>query len=346
MLKNNFTRLVLIMFILYSVFKGICYAQFRNDITSIAIDDFQIPEVEKINLKTTTDDSLFLQTNKKGMQFSAIIYKNPKMPIAERVEDLLSRMTLEEKIGQLNSPVPTQMVKDRDTDSMVEACRKFVGGTLVPNVGPAGGIWATSRITSEDAKAHAELNNELQKIAMEKTRLKIPLFFFEEGTHGFMAPKGTVYPEGLAIGSTWNTKLVEQVYSVAAKEGRSRGVHFLGTLVVEPNRDPRLGRNEEGYSEDPYLCSQITQAIVKGVQGKDISANDKAIALLCHFPGQSEPLSGLERGAMEITERNLSEIFLPPWFAGNKKSGPLGEMAGCRGSEPRRQGPQSRRCRH
>ncbi len=95
-------------------------------------------------------------------------------------------------------------------------------------------------------------------------------------------------------------------------------------MVVEPNRDPRLGRNEEGYSEDPYLCSQIAEAIVKGMQGDDISANDKAISLLCHFPGQSQPVSGLERGAMEISERKLREVFLPPWVAGIKKAGALG----------------------
>jgi beta-glucosidase len=142
-----------------------------------------------------------------------------------------------------------------------------------------------------------------------------------------LAPVATVFPEGLAIGSTWNTALVSQIYGVAAREARTRGVHFLGTLVVEPNRDPRLGRNEEGYSEDPYLCSQIVESIVKGMQGDDISANDKAISLLCHFPGQSQPVSGLERGAMEISERTLREVFLPPWIAGIKKAGALGVMA-------------------
>lgn len=253
------------------------------------------------------------------------VYQNPQMPIDERVEDLLSRMTLEEKIGQLNAPYPSKMAKTRD--SMIIACRKFAEGILVPDVGPAGGIWATSRMTKEGARSQAELNNELQKIAMEKTRLKIPLLFFEEGTHGFMAANGTIFPEGLSIGSAWDTYLAEQVYSVAAREARARGVHFIGTLVVEPNRDPRLGRNEEGYSEDPYLCSQIAEAIVKGIQGKDISANDKAIALLCHFPGQSEPVSGLERGAMEVSERKLRETFLPPWVAGIKKAGALGVMA-------------------
>ncbi|MCE5345169.1 MAG: glycoside hydrolase family 3 C-terminal domain-containing protein [Bacteroidales bacterium] len=253
------------------------------------------------------------------------IYLDPKQPIEKRVEDLLSQMTLEEKLGQLNSPCPGLMAKG--LPDQIDACRKSAEGKFVTNIGPVGGIWSAANMFKEGPRRQAEFLNELQKIAIEKNRLKIPLLFFEEGTHGLLTPGATVFPEGLAIGSTWNTDLVKQIYSVAAREGRTRGVHFLGTLVVEPNRDPRLGRNEEGYSEDSYLCSQIVEAIVKGMQGEDISANDKAISLLCHFPGQSQPVSGLERGAMEISERTLREVFLPPWIAGITKAGALGIMA-------------------
>ena len=108
---------------------------------------------------------------------------------------------------------------------------------------------------------------------------------------------------------------------------RAIGIHQLFTLVVEPNRDPRLGRNEEGYSEDTYMCSRIAEQIVRGTQGDDISAPDKVVAGLCHYPGQSQPVGGLERGAMEISERTLREVFLPPWVAGIKKNGALGVMA-------------------
>ncbi len=252
-------------------------------------------------------------------------YLNQDFSIDHRVEDLLSRMTLEEKIGQLNSPVPWLMAKDHA--SQIDACRKFAEGKFITNIGPAGGFWAPTNLFNEGPGVQAEFLNELQKIAVEKTRLKIPLLFFEEGTHGVLTAGSTVFSEGLSIGSTWNTGLVKQIYSGAAKEARTRGVHFLGTLVVEPNRDPRLGRNEEGYSEDPFLCSQIAEAIVQGMQGDDLSANDKAISLLCHFPGQSQPVSGLERGAMEISERTLREVYLPSWVAGIKKAGALGVMA-------------------
>ena len=259
-------------------------------------------------------------------EFSALpAYMNPVISIDQRVDDLLSQMTLEEKLGQLNMPYNGMMAKE--LPGKIDACRKFAEGKLITNIGPAGGFWAPTTMFKEGARPQAEFLNELQKIATEKTRLKIPLLFFEEGTHGMLTSGATVFPEGLALGSTWNTDLVKQIYSVAAREARSRGVHFLGTLVVEPNRDPRLGRNEEGYSEDPYLCSRIVEAIVNGMQGKDLSANDKAISLLCHFPGQSQPVSGLERGAMEISERTLREVFLPPWIAGIKKAGALGVMA-------------------
>lgn len=279
---------------------------FKNSLTKLIVIVFLL----------SADVSLF------GQQF---IYLDPKQPVGTRVEDLLSRMTLEEKIGQLNSPVPGLMAKD--LPDQIDACRKFAEGKLVPNIGPAGGIWAPTGLFKEGPRQQAEFLNGLQKIATEKTRLKVPLLFFEEGTHGLLTPGATVFPEGLAIGSTWNTDLVSKIYAVAAREGRTRGVHFLGTLVVEPNRDPRLGRNEEGYSEDPFLCSRIAESIVKGMQGDDLSAYDKAISLLCHFPGQGQPVSGLERGAMEISERTLREVFLPPWVAGIKKAGAMGVMA-------------------
>jgi len=142
-----------------------------------------------------------------------------------------------------------------------------------------------------------------------------------------MCAGGTVFPEGLALGSSWDLGLFEAVYAATAREARAIGVHQVFTLVVEPNRDPRLGRNQEGYSEDPWLVSRIAETIVRAVQGEDVSRPDKAVAGLCHYPGQSQPASGLERGAMEISERMLRETFLPPWVAGIRGAGALGVMA-------------------
>ncbi len=256
------------------------------------------------------------------------VYRNASQPVEKRVEDLLSRMTLEEKIGQMNMPCVYQEELGRDVPAKMEACRKFAEGIYEPGIGPGGGFFTLANtILHEGAVQQARYFNELQKIALEKTRLGIPLLETEEGTHGLMCSGGTIFPEGLAIGSTWDTDLVREIYAIAAREARAVGIHQLFTLVVEPNRDPRLGRNQEGYSEDPYLCSRLAEAIVAGTQGDSISAPDKVVAGLCHYPGQSQPASGLERGAMEMSERTLRDVFLPPWVAGIRKGGALGVMA-------------------
>jgi len=264
--------------------------------------------------------------NQPGMAGPA--YLDSSLPVEKRVEDLLGRMTLEEKIGQMNMPCVYVGNLGRDIQSKFEACRKFAEGTYEPGIGPGGGFFTLpNTILHKGPRQQADFLNELQKIAVEKTRLRIPLLITEEGTHGLMCSGGTIFPEGLALGSTWNMDMVHDIYTVAAKEARAIGVHQLFTLVIEPNRDPRLGRNQEGYSEDPYLCSCIAKTIAGAVQGEDISASDKVVAGFCHYPGQSQPASGLERGAMEISERMLREVFLPPWIAGIKKGGALGVMA-------------------
>lgn len=274
------------------------------------------------------------------------LYKNSNADIEIRVNDLLGRMTLKEKIGQINMPcvyqkgleesVRTEEIDlsegtvynaDMDVLKKMTALKKFTEGTF-SEIGPGGGFFTCANtILQKGARQQANFFNDLQKIAIEKTRLGIPLIQTEEGTHGLMCSGSTIFPEGLALGSTWNMDLVEKVYSAAAKEARSTGIHQLFTLVIEPNRDPRMGRNEEAYSEDTYLTSRIAEAIVKGCQGDGISAGDKVVAGLCHYPGQSQAVSGLEFGDMEMSERVLREVFLPPWEAGIKKSGALGVMA-------------------
>ena len=256
------------------------------------------------------------------------LYLDSSQSMEKRAEDLLGRMTLEEKVGQMNMPCVYGVKLGKDIPAKTEGCRKFTEGKHVEGLGPGGGFFTlANNILHKGTRQQAEFFNELQKIAIEKTRLGIPLLQTEEGTHGLMCSGGTIFPEGLGIGSTWNMDLVKDIYAIAAREARAVGIHQIFTLVIEPNRDPRLGRNQEGYSEDPYLCSRIAGAIVGAVQGDDISAKDKTVAGLCHFPGQSEPVSGMEKGAMEISERKLREVFLPPWIAGVKKGGAYGVMA-------------------
>ena len=261
-------------------------------------------------------------------QGEAPIYLDPKRPVEVRIDDLLSRMTLKEKVGQLNMPVVFVDQLGKDIPSKTEACKRFAEGTYTDDIGPGGGFFALATTLLQDTpRQQADYINGLQEIALQKTRLKIPVLITEEGTHGGMFPGATVFPEGLALGSTFDMALMKEIYAAAAAEARAIGVHQLCTLVVEPDRDPRLGRNMEGYSEDPYLCARIATSIVQGAQGYDVAAKDKVVAVLCHYPGQSQPASGMERGAMEISERSLRETFLIPWMAGVAEAGALGVMA-------------------
>jgi beta-glucosidase len=256
------------------------------------------------------------------------IYRDPSQTVEKRVDDLLSRMTLSEKVGQLNMPCVYEEGLGRGIAAKTESVQKFAAGTYTTDIGPGGGFFTlANEILPNGSKQQAEFFNKLQKIAIESTRLGIPLLETEEGTHGVMCSGKTIFPEGLGLGSTWNMELIRKIYATEAREARSVGIHQLFTLVVEPNRDPRLGRNQEAYSEDPYLCSRIAYNIVRGAQGAGLSSQEAVVSGLCHYPGQSQPVSGLERGAMEISERMLREVFLPPWVAGVKKAGARGVMA-------------------
>lgn len=245
-----------------------------------------------------------------------------------RIGALLSRMTLEEKIGQINMPCVYEDALGRTRAEKMEGCRQFAAGTLRRGVGPGGGFFTLpNTILHEGPRQQVLFLNELQRIAREDTRLGIPLLQTEEGTHGLMCAGGTIFPEGPALGSLWNLDLLRQVYEATAREGRAVGIHQLFTLVVEPIRDPRLGRNIEAYSEDPWLCARMAEVVVRAVQGTNVAAADKTVAGLCHYPGQSQPVGGLERGAMEVSERMLRAVFLPPWEAGIRNAGALGVMA-------------------
>jgi beta-glucosidase len=259
---------------------------------------------------------------------STPIYLDPKQPISTRVDDLMRRMTLKEKVGQLNLPCGYVDQLGKTIPQKMEAARKFAAGTYTQEIGPGAGFFTLAdTIQLNNLPQQVKYFNELQNIATTQTRLKIPLLQDEEGTHGAMFPGATVFPEGLSIGSTFDMPLVQAIYAAAAQEARSTGIHVLSTLVLETDRDPRMGRNMEGYTEDPYLDSHIATSIVEGAQGTNIDAPDKAVALMTDFPTQSEPVSGMERGAIELSERYIRENFLPPWIAAFK-TGALGVMAG------------------
>lgn len=257
------------------------------------------------------------------------IYLDPQQPIERRVDDLMSRMTLKEKVGQLNLPCVYVDQLGKTIPEKMVACKRFAAGTYTDEIGPGAGFFTLAdTILHEGTEQQVNYFNELQKIALTQTRLKIPLLEDEEGTHGGMFSGATVFPEGLALGSTFDMPLLESIYAAAARESRAVGIHVLSTLVLELDRDPRMGRNEEGYTEDPYLGSRVAEAIVRGAQGPNVNAQDRVVALMTDFPTQSEPFGGLERGEITLSDRILREDVLPPWKSAITKNGALGVMAG------------------
>jgi beta-glucosidase len=238
-------------------------------------------------------------------------------------------MTLKEKVDQLNLPCVYVDQLGKNIPEKLEACQRFAAGTHTDEIGPGSGFFTLAdTILLEGTQQQVAYFNALQKTALTQTRLKIPLLEDEEGTHGAMFSGATVFPEGLAIGSTFDPRLVESIYAASAREARGVGIHVLSTLVLELDRDPRMGRNQEAYTEDPYLGSRIASAIVRGAQGPSIDAPDRVVVLLTDFPTQSEPFGGLERGAIGLSERELRRDVLPPWSAAITKEGALGVMAG------------------
>ena len=255
-------------------------------------------------------------------------YLDSRQSIDARVDDLLKRMTLKEKIGQLNLPCAYVEALGKSNAEKMASARKFAAGTFTNEIGPGAGFFTLAdTLHLNNLPEQVKFFNELQTIATTQTRLKIPLLQDEEGTHGAMFAGATVFPEGLALGSTFNMPLVRQVYAASAEEARTSGIHMLSTLVLELDRDPRMGRNIEDFTEDPYLDARIAESIVRGAQSSDVSAHDKVAAMVADFPTQSEPASGMERGVIELSERYLRETVLPPWIVAFKE-GALGVMAG------------------
>jgi beta-glucosidase len=174
----------------------------------------------------------------------------------------------------------------------------------------------------------AKMANALQKFFVEETRLGIPVIFHEECLHGLAAKEATSYPQPIGLASTFNPKLIEEIYTAIAEATRCRGAHQALTPVVDVARDPRWGRVEETFGEDPYLVAQMGIAAVNGFQG-DAAFKDKKriIATLKHFAAHGEPESGSNCGPVNVSERLLRDTFLYPFKEAIQKGGALSVMA-------------------
>lgn len=232
-------------------------------------------------------------------------YKDPSLQVRKRVEDLMGRMTLEEKCAQLTG-LWNGGVEDFKPEIFSDPAKmKEIFGLGCHSVHPAPfGIKDTVR-----------MRNTIQKYLVEETRLGIPALFVDEGQHGMMRPEATVFPQAIGLACSWDTVLFEKVYGVVAHEMRSRGTHHALTPVIDVCRDPRWGRTEETYGEDPYLNGMLSIAAVKGLQGSDRGKVEKnnVAATLKHLAGHGESEGGLNQGPGNYSMRVLRDYHLPPF---------------------------------
>jgi beta-glucosidase len=226
-------------------------------------------------------------------------YKNPSLPIAKRVEDLLSRMTLDEKVGQITGG-------HREVLGLVDPSGRFSEVTPQALFKEMNNL--ESRMSPRDrALAH----NALQRFFMEKTRLGIPAIFQGEALHGFMAYGSTSFPQALGLASTWDPRLVKAVFNAAADEMSATGVNQAFTPVLDLARDPRWGRTEETYGEDPYLGSRMGVAAIEGLQGDALLIDrHHVLATAKHFTAHGQPESGTNTAPANFSERELREFYL------------------------------------
>ncbi len=242
-------------------------------------------------------------------------YRDPRLPIETRVLDLLGRMTLEEKVAQMRCLwFDKSMLLEDGIFSPAKAQNALANG--IGQIGSPNDTAGTSRFTSdyyrkpEDA---VDLVNAIQRHLVENTRLGIPALFHEETCHGFRARDATIFPIPPGLGSTWDPDLVEQAFAVAGREARLRGATVGLSPVLDLARDPRWGRVEEFFGEDPYLVAQMGIASVRGQQGRSRPlARDKVFATLKHFV-HATPQGGLNTAPADISERTLREAYLVPF---------------------------------
>ena len=223
------------------------------------------------------------------------LYKDAKAPIEKRIDDLISRMTLEEKILQLNQYT---LGRNNNVNNVGEEVKKVpseIGSLIYFDINP-------------------ELRNSMQKKAMEESRLGIPIIFGYDAIHGFR----TIYPISLGQACSWNPGLVEQACAVSAQEARMSGVDWTFSPMIDVARDPRWGRVAEGYGEDPYTNGVFAAASVCGYQGDDMSAENRMAACLKHYVGYGASEAGRDYVYTEISAQTLWDTYLLPYEMGVK----------------------------
>jgi beta-glucosidase len=251
---------------------------------------------------------------------SKAVYQDPHAAIADRVHDLVSRMTVEEKVAQLESGWTMPSIGGFSFPSVFD--KGQINEAMAKKIAANGlGTYAfldefTGTGDSASPRVGAQHRNMLQAWVMKNTRLGIPVMFHGEALHGAVRPCATIFPEAVGLGSTWDPDLLEKVFSVAGRESRASGNAMVLAPVLDLSRDPRYGRVEEMYSEDPYLVAQLGTAAVKGLQGLNSDTDpldqNHVYATLKHFV-HGQPENGTNVGPNDFSERTMRSVFLYPF---------------------------------
>ena len=245
------------------------------------------------------------------------LYKQATVPVEDRVKDLVGRMTVEEKVGQLCCPLGWEMYTKTKNGVVASDLYKERMKAM-----PIGSFWAVLRAdpwtqktleTGLNPKLSAKALNALQKYAVEETRLGIPVLFAEECPHGHMAIGTTVFPTSLAQASTWNEELMYKMGEAIALEARSQGANIGYGPVLDIAREPRWSRMEETFGEDPVLTSNLGVAFMKGMQGNEQNDGKHLFSTLKHFAAYGIPEAGHNGARANVGMRQLFSDYLPPF---------------------------------
>jgi beta-glucosidase len=251
-------------------------------------------------------------------------YKNPHLAVQSRVADLIGRMTVEEKARQLDMYFGCEAVLETN---------QYTGRThakpdAVLNPGMAETNLGKLGIGSiHDIYPRAKLSNRIQEWVMKSNRLGIPTLFIEEGLHGYMDNDETVFPQSVNLATTWNPALARQTGAAIAAQARANGVDMILGPVLDVARDPRWGRVEEDFGEDPYLTGQLGLAYVEGMQGDSLNTGHTVIAEPKHFAGHGSPEGGLNMSPVHVGERELRSIMLKSFEPAVREGNAMGIMA-------------------
>lgn len=246
-------------------------------------------------------------------------YRDATLPVETRVDDLLRRMTEQEKLAQLNCIWPRASEKERLGKGILDASGRLDVARAQKLL--AHGIGHVARpAEGKDVADSIAFANEIQRFLIEHTRLGIPALFHGEGLHGHMAAGATSFPQALALSCSWDEDLVERVFTAVAAEMRARGIHQALTPVLDLCRDPRWGRTEETYGEDPLLTARLGVACIRGLQGRgardhDYLADGRVLATAKHFAAHGQPEGGTNCAPVDISQHRLHTVYLPPFAA-------------------------------